>query len=176
MASQAASEAASTMRTEQAKKVEKANGAGTGSIQKMKRTKSSSDTSQATSRPVQKPASSVPQEAAVKQQAGTDGQGTSSANQESTGANHCTGGGAGLTRENWTEMLNIDYNQAEQLCFSVAPLSKKDASSTNTAGAAVRDITQANKGGRNEPYVMQMQPSGKVSLQRQKPHQLKETG
>ena len=52
----------------------------------MKRTKSSSDTSQAKSRPIQKPASSVPQEAAVKQQAAKNGQGTSSANLEGTGA------------------------------------------------------------------------------------------
>ena len=149
MASQAAAEAASTMRTEHAKKVEKTDGARTGSSQKMKRTKPNSDTSQATSRPVQKPASSVPREAAVKQQAGTNGQGRSSANQESTGAKKKTttavtvpqgasglskGGlvaflplyrAAGLTRENWKEMQSIDYNQAVQLCFSVAPSSKK---------------------------------------------------
>ena len=153
MANQAAAEAPSMIRTELAKKVEKADGTGTGSTQKMKRTKSSSDTSQATSCSVQKPASSVPQEAAVKQQAAaTNEEGTSghifsksrkhrceekdpTAVTVPQGASGLSEGWlvavlplyrtAGLTRENWTDMLNIDYNQAVQLCFSEAPLSKK---------------------------------------------------
>ena len=146
MARQAAAEAASTMQMEHAKEVEKTDRAWTGSTQKTKRIKSSSDTSQATSYPIQKPTSSVPQAAAVKQQATTNGQGTSSANQESTGVKKktttavtipqgpCEGGlvaflpmyrAVGLTRENWTEMLNIDYNQAVRLCLSVALSSKK---------------------------------------------------